>query len=179
MTLAFARPFTRSSAAQRPASLGAHEERRAPCARTSPPAPSVNSDAKAERQLAALIAHLRRIVVHGPGSYASLGGRCDERFHAVFLDEERGFVGETSLGQGSESTLSLRLRDLFTHALGVRAASMIIAHNHPSGDSRPSRCDIEATCRVSEIANALDIELLDHLIFTESAVYSMRAGDNL
>ena len=59
------------------------------------------------------------------------------------------------------------------------ARGLIVAHNHPSGDCRPSRSDILATHRLKEVAIALDIELIDHLILTENAVYSMRAGGDL
>ncbi|MEE4152865.1 MAG: JAB domain-containing protein [Erythrobacter sp.] len=132
----------------------------------------------AERRLAAQIEHLRRILVRGPDT-ATKNGLPQERFHALFVDAERTLVGEITLGQGAASALVLNLRELFGRALGCDAKGMIIAHNHPSGDSRPSRYDIDATCRLATVARALDIELLDHLIFTHSAVHSMRAGENL
>lgn len=141
-----------------------------PVARTVP--------ALAERRLAAQIEHMRRILLQGPGAAPGEPDR-QERFHALFLDAGRALVGEITLGQGAESALVLSLRELLGHALGCDARGMIIAHNHPSGDSRPSRYDIDATCRLATVARALDIELLDHLIFTHSAVYSMRAGENL
>ncbi len=106
---------------------------------------------------------------------------CDrsERFHAIFLDEYRTFVGEKTFFEGSSSKFSLRIRDLFSKGLSVGSRIMIIAHNHPSGDCRPSRADVEATSQISAISNALGIDLADHLIFTHKAVYSMRAGGEL
>ncbi|WP_249171838.1 JAB domain-containing protein [Erythrobacter sp. JK5] len=118
-----------------------------------------------------MIEYLRSMVLMAPG-----GG---ERFHAVFVDSRKAYLGDESMGRGERDALSLRLRDLFGKALRYGASGIIIAHNHPSGDCRPSQYDIDATQRVAAIAQALDIELLDHLIFSDSAVYSMRAGGDL
>jgi len=124
-----------------------------------------------ETQLASTIEYLRGVVLSSPE-------RC-ERFHAIFVDSRRGYLGDESMGYGATSALTLRMRDFFSKALSVGASAIIIAHNHPSGDCRPSKLDIDATQRLSAVARALDIELLDHLIFTHNAVYSMRAGGNL
>lgn len=102
-----------------------------------------------------------------------------ERFHAIFLDCARAYVGDGPLGEGGASSLSVRMRDVFGKALSLDADAIIIAHNHPSGECRPSAHDIEATDRLNMVAKALDIDLLDHLIFTQDAVYSMRAGGKL
>jgi DNA repair protein RadC len=118
-----------------------------------------------------IILHLRRAVLAYP--------RDIERFHAIFVDSRRTYLGEAAMGQGGAASLSVRMRELFARALGVSANGLIIAHNHPSGDCRPSPGDIAATRRLREIAAALDIELIDHFIITESAFYSMRAGGHL
>nr|WP_255574031.1 JAB domain-containing protein [Erythrobacter sp. SCSIO 43205] len=99
-----------------------------------------------------------------------------ERFHVVFVDERRSHLGDAPMGSGGANCLSLRMRELFTKALSLRAHGIVVAHNHPSGLCRPSRSDIVSTRRLEQVASALDIELLDHLIFTQGAVYSMRAG---
>ena len=67
------------------------------------------------------------------------------------------------------------MRENFGEALRLDAHGLILAHNHPPGHCRPSSCDIIATRRLAEVARALDIVLIDHLIFTDEAVYSMRA----
>lgn len=121
-----------------------------------------------EASLGTLVAGLRNQVL-ASGSRA-------ERCHALFFDERRCYLGDCRVGTGSFSALCLRMREIFSEALRLDARGLIIAHNHPSGHCRPSGCDIVATHRLSEIAQALDIELIDHLIFTEKAVYSMRAG---
>lgn len=99
-----------------------------------------------------------------------------ERFHALFVDHNRSYLGDAPLGLGGNGRLSLRMRDLFSKALLCGANGILVAHNHPSGQCRPSRADIISTRRLETVATALDIELVDHLIFTKDAVYSMRAG---
>lgn len=124
-----------------------------------------------EERLFGLIDYLRSVVLDGHGQ--------GERFHTIFLDAERRYITDASLGQGDVSQLTLRMRDLFSRAFSVDASAIIVAHNHPSGHCRPSQTDIDATRRLSAIGAALDIELVDHLIFTREAVYSMRAGGDL
>lgn len=99
-----------------------------------------------------------------------------ERGHAIFFDAQRTWLGDTAFGLGDLSSLSLRMRGLFGDALRLGASGMILAHTHPSGHCRPSGCDIAATRRLQDVGRALDIAVIDHLIFTNEAVYSMRAG---
>ena len=122
-------------------------------------------------QTTAMIRYLRGVVLSAPEG-------C-ERFHAVFFDSRQAYLADASMGVERITALTLRMRDLFSKALAVGARGLIVAHNHPSGDCRPSRSDILATHRLKEVAIALDIELIDHLILTENAVYSMRAGGDL
>ena len=124
-----------------------------------------------ETQLAAMIEYLRGVVLSGHNR--------TERFHAIFADSRRSYLGDAALGEGDVNALTVRMRDLFSRALALEASAIIVAHNHPSGDCRPSRHDIEATKRLVTIGEALDITLLDHLIFTHHSVYSMRAGGDL
>lgn len=118
-----------------------------------------------------MVDYLRAMVLN-PGEQV-------ERFHALYLDSDRGYLGDTPLGLSGTSSLTLRLREIFGKALTLDAHGLVIAHNHPSGVCQPSQYDIDATARLNAMARSLDIELLDHLIFTHSAVYSMRAGGQL
>ena len=102
-----------------------------------------------------------------------------ERLHLVFLDRDRQYLDDFVMAGNSPATVPVRMRDIFKHALRLDAAGLLAAHNHPSGDCRPSNADICATKRLQEISHALDIELHDHLIFTREKVYSMRAGGKL
>lgn len=124
----------------------------------------VSSDKRAN----AMIAYLREIVMAPP--------LARERGHAIFVDAGGSWIGDAQCGTGTVSALCLSIRALMGDALRHDAAGIILAHSHPSGHCRPSSCDIAATRRLAEIASALDIALIDHLIFTADAVYSMRAG---
>lgn len=121
-----------------------------------------------EARLGALVAFLRMAVL--------LPGAFRERCHVVFVDSQRRQLGDASIGMGGPDVLSVRMREIFAEALRLDARGLILAHNHPSGHCCPSGSDITATRRLAQVAQALDIELIDHLIFTDGAVYSMRAG---
>ena len=70
--------------------------------------------------------------------------------------------------------IELPMREIFRAALNHGAAGLVIAHNHPSGDARPSRADVAATRRLAETAAALGIVLHDHLIFAGGDCRSFR-----
>lgn len=121
-----------------------------------------------EQRAGAMIDYLRGIVLAPPVTH--------ERGHAIFVDADSVWLSDAPCGIGTMSALSLRMRALLGEALRQDAAGIILAHSHPSGHCRPSGCDIAATRRLADVARALDIALIDHLIFTTDAVYSMRAG---
>lgn len=122
--------------------------------------------------------HFAGLIVYLQSIFA-FGLDHEERFHVIFLDEDRGYLDDCFIASGNAAHLPIRLRDIFSHALKMGSRALIVAHNHPSGDCRPSNSDIQATKRLSEIGRALDIELLDHLILTREKVYSMRAGGKI
>ena len=78
------------------------------------------------------------------------------------------------IGIGGRSGIESRLGLLFRRALELRAAGLLLAHNHPSGRCAPSEIDIQTTARIEETANRLDLWLLDHLIVTSAAVFSIK-----
>lgn len=129
---------------------------------------SGESELSPDQRAAAMIAYLRSLVLAPPAQY--------ERGHAIFLDAHSAWLGDAPCGIGTMTTLAIRMRALLGEALRHDAAGIILAHSHPSGHCRPSGCDIATTRRLAEVAHALDITLIDHLIFTADAVYSMRAG---
>ena len=126
------------------------------------------SPAPPAARLGPLVAYLRSVVLYPDDRR--------ERCHALFVDERRSCLGDAAIGRGGRGALCLRMREIFGEALRLDARGIILAHNHPSGACRPSGCDVAATQQLVAVANALDIELIDHLIFTQEAVYSMRAG---
>jgi len=65
-------------------------------------------------------------------------------------------------------------REIFAEALKQNAASIILVHNHPSGDSEPSEDDIEVTKRILEAGKIMGIDVLDHIIITKTKVFSFK-----
>lgn len=99
-----------------------------------------------------------------------------ERLVAGYTDAAQRLVAMEVLANGSVGTVSTEARSLFASALGLDARGIILAHNHPSGDPRPSDADVKATRRVKAMAEQLGIVLIDHLIFTDGGAYSIRQG---
>ena len=105
-----------------------------------------------------------------------IGGAAEERLHAIFADNRRGYLADEPVVMGSASRIEARARPLVERALALGAGGILLAHNHPSGRCRPSAEDIGGTLRLAEIAEALELTLIDHLIVTRTRVYSMRLG---
>src|SRR6476620_10799943 len=76
---------------------------------------------------------------------------------------------------GEESGGAFPLREIMVDATEHRSAGIVLAHNHPSGDPRPSDSDCRATRRLATAAEALDCTILDHLVFAAGHCTSLRA----
>ncbi|WP_423140750.1 JAB domain-containing protein [Parablastomonas sp. CN1-191] len=96
-----------------------------------------------------------------------------EYVYVAFFDGRRHYLGDYYVA-GCESEIVIRGRQLFTRALNINAAAVVLAHNHPSGRALPSPADIESTRRLAHVGEALEIELLDHLIVGGDNIYSMK-----
>jgi len=75
---------------------------------------------------------------------------------------------------GDPASVALPVRDIVADALRLGSAAVILAHNHPSGDSRPSDADYRATRKLAQAGEAIDLAVLDHLIFAGHDCSSMR-----
>jgi DNA repair protein RadC len=93
-----------------------------------------------------------------------------EKLVVLHLDADRHAIAVAEYHPGA-----LPLRAIVQAALERNAAGLIVAHNHPSGDLRPSPEDIDATRRLSRLAAELGIRLHDHLIFAGRSCSSFRA----
>jgi len=98
-----------------------------------------------------------------------------EWLRLAHLDENGALLGVTAHAGGHDA-LALSpgkiVRDVFAHG----ARRLLLAHNHPSGDPTPSRADHVATRRLAELMRALEIELVDHLVFARDGVTSFRGS---
>ena len=75
---------------------------------------------------------------------------------------------------GEPDSIDLPLRDIIVDAARLGSAAIVLAHNHPSGDARPSEADCRATRRLALAGEAIDLAILDHLIFAGRDCSSMR-----
>ncbi|MGA1940708.1 RadC family protein [Arcobacter sp. YIC-310] len=97
-----------------------------------------------------------------------------EYFLALYLDGANHLVDTKVISIGTLNQSLVHPREVFSYAIEKRCASIIVAHNHPSGILKPSNEDINVTKRLKESAKILGIELLDHLIFTKEGFYSFQ-----
>jgi DNA repair protein RadC len=97
-----------------------------------------------------------------------------ERFYCVLLNTKNHCLGIEEVSVGSLSSSIVHPREVFKAAVRRSAASIIVAHNHPSGDVTPSREDVEVTRRLGEAGRLLGIELLDHVIFGDRDILSLK-----
>lgn len=95
-----------------------------------------------------------------------------EIFSAVFLDNQHRVIAFEPLFQGTIDSASVYPRVIVHKALEHRAASLIIAHNHPSGVSEPSEADKVLTRRIKETLVLIDVRLLDHFVVGEGEPFS-------
>lgn len=100
--------------------------------------------------------------------------RHEEREHVVcmMLDVRGGMIGDEWLTCGTAECSLLTPRDIFAAAMRVRAVSVVLIHNHPSGDPTPSAADILTTERVRQAGELLDIRLTDHIIIGDRCYHS-------
>jgi DNA repair protein RadC len=96
-----------------------------------------------------------------------------ESLWVAHLDHEARCLHVESYG-GDETGAHLPLREIIGDAARHRSAGIVLAHNHPSGDPRPSDADCRATRRLASAAEALDCTVLDHLVFGGGECTSFR-----
>ncbi|UOE39433.1 RadC family protein [Chryseobacterium oryzae] len=95
-----------------------------------------------------------------------------EEFWAVFLNQSNKVIHFSQLTQGGISQSIVDVRILFKTALEHFSTGLIIAHNHPSGNKKPSAEDISITKKIKDAGNLMNIQLLDHLIITQNSYLS-------
>lgn len=95
-----------------------------------------------------------------------------EEFWAIFLDQKNHVIYKTQISKGGISGTLVDVRVIFRIAIEHFATSVVVAHNHPTGNLTPSQPDISITRRIKEAGDLLDIKLLDHLIIGENSFFS-------
>ncbi len=105
---------------------------------------------------------------------AILKGLSKEHFVVLYLDAKNKLLGRERVSVGTLDSAHAHPREVFGEAVAAHAKSVIVAHNHPSGDPTPSKDDKEITRRLQAAGKVLGIELLDHIIVGNEKCVSMR-----
>ncbi|WP_170234899.1 JAB domain-containing protein [Croceicoccus sediminis] len=105
-----------------------------------------------------------------------MGQAHNEQLRAVMLDKRAGYLADFLVAVGPLALVRSSYRSVIEPALKSGAQRMVLVHNHPSGDPRPSAEDLRTTKSLVALTNALDLILDDHLIVGRRAVFSIRHG---
>lgn len=103
-----------------------------------------------------------------------LEGADRENMVVLALDSQNHVIGVNTVSVGILDSTLVHPREVFKFAIMANAASIILGHNHPSGDVKPSAEDIAATKRFTQAGTLIGIELLDHIIVGEDGFTSLR-----
>lgn len=95
-----------------------------------------------------------------------------EEFHVLYLNNAGYCIGSTIAGVGDLNSTVIDIKLIIYLALECRAASIILIHNHPSGNLKPSKADDRMTKKIQDAARYFDLNVLDHLILTKEDYYS-------
>ncbi|AEI44970.1 RadC family protein [Paenibacillus mucilaginosus] len=97
-----------------------------------------------------------------------------EHFVCLFLNTKNHVIGRETLSMGSLNASIVHPREVFRSAIKRSSASIVCAHNHPSGDPTPSPEDIALTRRLAEAGEIVGIEVLDHLVIGDQRFVSLK-----
>jgi DNA repair protein RadC len=120
-----------------------------------------------------------RLMIRSPGDIADrlilqMGRLEREELRVVILDTKNHVLRVQTVYQGNVSSSLVRVGELYRDAVRLNAASVILVHNHPSGDPTPSPDDLHLTAEALAAGRLLDIGLLDHLVIGHDAYVSLR-----
>ena len=105
---------------------------------------------------------------------SSMGHQEFEEFKIVFLNSKLKVIGEESQQRGTIDQVAIHPREVIKSAVLKGANAIILVHNHPSGNTTPSKADIDITKKINAAAEAMNIRVLDHIIISKSDFYSFK-----
>jgi len=97
-----------------------------------------------------------------------------EEFRVLVINNKNMLIKKSVVSIGTITEAIVHPREVFRDAIREGGSGIIVTHNHPSGNTEPSRQDIETTKRLSEAGKILGIPLVDHIILSDSSYYSMK-----
>ena len=107
------------------------------------------------------------------------GARPVEQFGIVLLDTKQRVLRTAVLSVGTLDSSVVHPREVFREAASALAASIVLFHNHPSGDPSPSPDDVALTRRLEAAGRLMGIDVIDHVILTDTRYYSFRQAGQL
>ncbi len=121
-----------------------------------------------------------RVVLSSPDivarmAMARLGALEDEEFWVALVDNKNRLVGWEQVSRGTVDQTAVYPREVLALALLRKASGMILVHNHPGSDPKPSRQDVELTKRIVVAAREVEVRVLDHLVVTEKSYFSFQS----
>ncbi|MEZ2445393.1 DNA repair protein RadC [Chitinophaga sp. RCC_12] len=96
-----------------------------------------------------------------------------ETFHVLFLSHANKVLHYRHLSTGGITSTVVDPRIIFREALDTGATKLLLCHNHPSGSLRPSQADLRITSRIKDMGMLFDIQVMDHIIVSETGYYSL------
>ena len=105
---------------------------------------------------------------------AYLDGLDREVFCVALLDTKNRVIGINTVSMGTLNSTIIHPREVFKPACIIGASTIMLCHNHPSGDPEPSKDDKKITARLAEAGKILDITVLDHIVIGDNTYYSFR-----
>jgi len=107
------------------------------------------------------------------------GNRPVEQFGVLLLDTKHRVLRTVLLSIGTVDASIVHPREVFGAAAAAGAAAVVLFHNHPSGDPKPSTDDLELTRRLAAVGVLMGIDVLDHIILADARYYSFKEEDTL
>jgi DNA repair protein RadC len=98
----------------------------------------------------------------------------NEHMIQLLLDTKNRLMAKVEVYKGSLNTTLIRVGELFREPIRQNAASVLLFHNHPSGDPTPSPEDVAVTRQIVKAGNLIDIDVLDHIIIGHNRFVSLK-----
>ena len=95
-----------------------------------------------------------------------------EECWCLFVKRNRRLLGSLRISEGGETLTEINIRKIVRKALDLGASAVILSHNHPSGNPRPSTADIKQTEKLRKALQTFELSLMDHIILSENGWYS-------
>jgi DNA repair protein RadC len=95
-----------------------------------------------------------------------------EEFWILLLNRANRVIDNIRISQGGISGTVIDIRIILKHALDRLASAIILCHNHPSGNLKPSEADMKITSKIGDACRTMDLQLLDHLIIADNSYFS-------